>query len=180
MAWNTRDWTTEEEDKHWEMTEEDTDDEFDDIALQRMGLDIPDFAREDRHTNTNTADGVGVNVSELIRQWQGVLENSDNPTVTAEIMESLESMVGRDGNIHFGDEPQGVDPVRAGFDFADDENVHEEERCGDCGALYEDCDCHERCIDCGYHYDECMCERCYGCELLYDDCVCDAEEEDTR
>ena len=46
-VWRLNDWRVEEpeEDKSWELTEADTDDEFDDIALARLGVSLPDCAR---------------------------------------------------------------------------------------------------------------------------------------
>ena len=48
MVWRTSDWDN-VEDKHWEMTEEDTDDEFDDIALSRLGINVSDHANREYH-----------------------------------------------------------------------------------------------------------------------------------
>lgn len=118
MAWNTNDWSTEEEDRHWEMNEEDTDDEFDDQMLARLGVELPACAKEPpRQYNTNTyaeiqmrgeSSGIGISMNE----WAGVIAALD---LTPEIREQFTSIIGNDGNIRFG-EPQGIDPQVAGLD----------------------------------------------------------------
>lgn len=39
MVWNVNDWSTQEDDC-WKVLEEDSDDEFDDLKLSRLGIDI--------------------------------------------------------------------------------------------------------------------------------------------
>jgi hypothetical protein len=162
MVWNTNDWTTEEEDKHWEMTEEDTDDEFDDIALSRLGVDIPECAREDQFIEPLRVRDIASqdNISELVREWtRTVIQQGVSTEVQTQIMDAMASIQTDTGTFHFGDEPRGIDPERAGFDW-------EPESCEDCGAPLDECECHmddfdeeECCQACGLHYSEdCDCE----------------------
>lgn len=121
--WNTNDWTAEEEDKHWEMTEEDTDDEFDDVALARLGVEIPECARETRpvyrprvRDMTNESD-----IAELMRTWtQTITEQGVDSDIQTQIMEGLASIQTEAGSFHFGDdEARGGDEY---YDPVDDED----------------------------------------------------------
>ena len=116
MMWNTNDWTAEEEDKHWEMTEDDTDDEFDDIALERLGVDVPEFAREGRSetarprvtVNDVTTPG---DIRTLMDTWtQRITESGVNSEIQQQILDGLTSIQTADGTFHFGDEPEDRDP----------------------------------------------------------------------
>jgi len=138
MTWNTRDLTDAEEDKHWEMTDEDTDDEFDDIALARLGVDLPECAREDQFIVPLRP--LSPDMTPIIESWREMIENTDlNPEIRA----AMASVIDPDGNINFGDEPQGIDPVAAGFDGAEVwiNETAETETCWDCGHLLIDCNC---------------------------------------
>jgi len=165
MVWNVNDWNTEEEDRHWEMTEEDTDDEFDDIALSRLGVDLPACAKETARPQFSRTPTTN---SELFNRWQEVLNGME---IAPELQEALESV--RDGGtFSFGDEPRGIDPEEAGFEGT-------EESCEECGMLLYECVCGldaNVCHDCGVDWDECMCNRCHECELLLEDCDCDVAD----
>ena len=94
-AWNTRDW--EPEDKSWTVTDEDCDDEFDDLALSRLGVELPECAREERNVQNPRNTGA---ISELFARWA---EAMDNPELVQIVQDAMGSV--REGDtLHFGDE----------------------------------------------------------------------------
>ena len=149
MVWNTNDMTEQEEDKHWEMSEDDTDDEFDDVQLSRLGIEIPDCAREDRFIEPLPNEGGAQAMTELIQRWRSVVdENGYN----SDIMDALQSIQTPDGSFHFGDDTDpfgqrqnGIDPIAAGLDGA------EETSCEQCGERYDRCECFDDDVDDGYY-----------------------------
>ena len=171
MSWNINDWDT-EEDKRWELTEEDTDDEFDDIALARLGVDLPECAREPVRIQAPV--GTGVDMTGVMNEWSRMMQNSD---LAPELRAAMESITTPDGTLHFGDEPpqsQGIDPEVAGFDMTredfepPDQPAEPEE---------DDEEGEDTCPECGYDHYECECDdedndTCYECGSLYHDCMC--------
>lgn len=149
-AWNTRDW--EPEDKSWELTEEDTDDEFDDVALSRLGIELPECAKETRVRSAERR--TSTNIDAMMSEWARIVGRNPDDLSDAmrHVMNGLAVVQPMQG--------WGVDPVRAGFDGAD-------ERCEDCGMFLYECSCN---MD-DYSEED----YCYMCGMpLFDGCECES------
>lgn len=146
-TWNINDWDTAEDPK-WEVTEEDTDDEFDDIALSRLGIELPECAKESprprvepRHADYRGANGAGVDMTPIMNRWSEIMSGLDlDPELRAAM-----SFIG----------------VDVGVDVLPENGI---ETCADCGLELFDCDCpsdynyeEENCPDCGLYYEACEC-----------------------
>ena len=162
MSWNINDWDTVEDPK-WEVTEDDTDDEFDDIALSRLGIELPECAREPVRPRPQTQ-GAGVDMTPVMERWSQMMQGMDlEPSLRA----AMQSVMTDDGTFHFGDEPRGIDPVIAGFDDVDEpedtpaEHDPMDDVCYSCGNPHYDCSCGDEeiyCPECGEPHEDCECE----------------------
>lgn len=178
-TWNINDWDTVEDPK-WEVTEDDTDDEFDDLQLARLGIELPECAKE--ISRPRHQEGVGRDFYQFMRLIDGIdLE----PSIRAAMESVMEG-----GTMRFGDEPRGIDPVIAGFDSLDDDE--DSETCAVCGHDSYRCSCDDYDPDYCYDHDcprhSCGCDNhaqdwdnpCPYCGNEYEDCVCPVDDDPTR
>ena len=156
MVWNVNDWVVTTDEKIWD--EPDTDDEFDDFQLARMGIELPECARETRiHTETESID-----IAPTIRHRhiQNIIDNLDIEN-NAGVRETIQGIINEVSSRNFS---RGIDPDIAGFD--DESSIDSDESPSDSDESddyyddfdeSDDYDFDEYCPYCGMEYSECRC-----------------------
>jgi len=183
--WTIGDGDVRPEESVWDAPE--TDDEFDDEQFSRMGIDLPEMAKESARSPLISPRSDGM--SGILSEWSRLVSGMD---LSPELQDSVETIMSNDGNIYFGNgEPQGIDPEVAGFDDVDDEDgdteltldegiendvyyedeediYAEEHMCSECKNPYEYCDCGSICDVCDKEHFECDCDASdiYGDDVL--------------
>jgi hypothetical protein len=171
MSWNINDWT---DDKNvWDEPE--TDDEFDDNQLARLGIELPKCAREPRPTSSRTPN------------WDTLI---DNLSSSPEIQAALASVYDRTtGSFRFGDDPDpmGINPITAGFDMVP-EDFNPPHNPPPLTITVNGEPLEATCVFCGHNFDGCHCGEeddeddydptyCYDHDCPRQSCSCDDDDD---